>query len=130
MVIDALFRLTSEIMDHTDLNEDLPDHYNDYVDTIINEARETHNSTSHAETPTVSDFLRDKTMKPLCEELSELVDEPEGQYSLVEYGVLTRRSRLDGALQQGIPKTIRYSVLYNAHDLLLVVVAADECTTR
>lgn len=78
LVADSLFRLSSEIIDERDLNEDLSDKYDEYVGTILNVGRATDDRTPHPKKPTVSNLFKEQKTGPLCQELSKLVDNRNG----------------------------------------------------
>lgn len=83
-----MFRLPSETVDEINLDENLPDQYDEQVGGTINEGTQEDDITSHLKKPAKSDFSRQKKTDLLCYELSKLVDYPREQYSLNKYGLL------------------------------------------
>lgn len=119
MVADALSRLQTEVMDDADFDKDLPDQYDKNIGDVTGEAKEIHENTFSPKKSAFSALVREQNVNPLCQELSKLANIPKGRYSPDEHGVLTRRLRVYGALQQITPTTLRPALLYYGNDQLL-----------
>ena len=64
---------------------------------------------------TVEEFLNEQATDPFCRKKAEAVGEKDSQFDYDRYGILVRKSNLDGALQRVVPVSLRARLLHTTH---------------
>lgn len=65
-----------------------------------------------------------------CRILANEIDDIDSPYVIDEKDVLTRRSRLDGTVENVTPASIRRAMLCDAHDRILVGHSGERCMSE
>ena len=63
----------------------------------------------------MEEFPRNQAEDLFCRGAAETVGTPDARFDVDRYGFLVRKSRIDGTLQQVVPKRLKARILYLAH---------------